>query len=435
MKKHDVVIIAIIIGLILFIAYQYDVISRETVETIGVIVTTVGGSVAILLLLFPETQSASSTTKSMPRVALTRQFSKRGAMIAALILVLFLIIIVGGLRKIFSSSSQSEPETALATITLPTEVPIEPTKVPIEPTEAPAEPTEVPPTATATLGLGIGSRIRGQDGMTLLYVPEGEFLRGSKEDDPNNSDGNEDPQRLIYLDAFWIDETEVTNEMFSRFVNETGHQTGAEKNGTGLVSVDTGNGDGSREQIEGADWRHPNGPESNMNDLLLYPVVQVNWYDAKAYCEWAGRRLPTEAEWEKAARGTEGEIYPWGNEDVAGNNVNSCDQNCFWNRADDLIDDGYAKSAPVGTYPNGASPYGALDMAGNVWEWTADWYDTDYYDNAPDHNPQGPESGTERVVRGGSWDNRSRKLRAALRIRDDMPSYGDAYGFRCAASP
>ncbi len=269
----------------------------------------------------------------------------------------------------------------------------------------------------------------GQDGMSLLYVPEGEFLRGSKDNDPDAPD-NEKPQRSIYLDAFWIDKTEVTNEMFARFVDETGHQTKAEK--AGWAYAFTGEG---WEVTDGAEWRHPQGPTSSIEGLEKHPVVQVSWNDAKAYCEWSGRRLPTEAEWEKAARGTDGRTYPWGNEDVAGNLVNLCNNKCPRSSRIDSIDDGYQFTAPVGSYPDGASPYGALDMAGNVWEWTADWYDETYYNDAPKQNPQGPDTGEPKVLRGGSWYDGMQKLRVTVRDSYDPTNRVDDYGFRCAVSP
>ncbi|MGB0386446.1 MAG: formylglycine-generating enzyme family protein [Ardenticatenaceae bacterium] len=311
----------------------------------------------------------------------------------------------------------------------PTEVPPTATSVPPTATLPPTA-TAVPPTATPTLG--IGSTMEGQDGMTLLYVPQGEFLRGSKENDPDaHEDGREHPQRTIYLDAFWIDQTEVTNEMFARFVDETGHQTDAEKEGTGWAFTGT-----SWEWIDGADWQHPRGPDSSVEGLEQHPVVQLSWNDAKAYCEWAGRRLPTEAEWEKAARGTDGRSYPWGNEDVTGNRVNLCDKNCPRSSRIDSIDDSYESTAPVGTYPDGASFYGALDMAGNVWELTADWYDVDYYKYSPERNPKGPDSGQYRAVRGGSWiDSVARRVRAPARDRGDPASRSVNHGVRCARSP
>ena len=313
------------------------------------------------------------------------------------------------------------PETPITTT-------IQPTEAPIEPTEAPTTATPAPPEPTPTLG--IGSTMTGQDGMTLLYVPAGEFLRGSKEDDPA-ADDDEHPQRSIYLDAFWIDETEVTNAMFARFVQETGHQTDAEKEGWGWAF--TG---GNWGRTDGAEWRHPQGPDSTIKGLEQHPVVQVSWNDAKAYCEWAGRDLPTEAQWEKAARGADGRTYPWGNEDVAGHLVNLCDKNCpFSGNRIDSIDDGYEFTAPVGSYPEGASPYGALDMVGNVWEWIADWYDAEYYNDSPERNPQGPDTRDLRVLRGGSWYYVARRVRAGSRGWDVPADRSVGDGLRCAASP
>jgi len=238
-------------------------------------------------------------------------------------------------------------------------------------------------TTTPTLLPG-ASRQSEKDGMVQRYVPEGEFLMGA-----GNGGADEQPVHRIYLEAFWIDQTEVTNRMYAQCV-----ATGK------CVPTDC-------------------------SDLPAFsdeqqPVVCVKWDQASAYCEWAGRRLPTEAEWEKAARGTDGRTYPWGEEldpqkANYGNNVGTTTRG--------------------GAYPAGASPYGALDMAGNMWEWVTDWYSGTYYAVSPEHNPTGAASGDTRVMRGGSWGEIGFGIRTTARGRLD-PAHGDHHdGFRCAASP
>jgi serine/threonine-protein kinase len=189
------------------------------------------------------------------------------------------------------------------------------------------------------------------------------------------------------------------------------------------------------EEINGADWQHPRGPGNGLSGLENHPVVQVSWNDAVAYCAWAGRRQPTETEWEKAARGADGRMYPWGNQAPNGNLANYADKNLAVSRADMNVDDGYQFIAPVGSYPSGVSLYGALDMVENVYEWVADWYTDTYYQQSPSSNPAGPSSGETRVVRGGSWSDDVRGVRYASR-RKGAPEHGvDNGGFRCAASP
>jgi formylglycine-generating enzyme required for sulfatase activity len=252
----------------------------------------------------------------------------------------------------------------------------------------------------------MGSRMISEvDGMEMVYVPAGEFLMGSTGDDPYALD--EFPQREAYLDAYWIDRTEVTNAMFAEFLNAEGNQSEG-----GETWLDAG-GEDVRIKKTGSAWQALGGYED-------HPVVDVTWYGASAYCEWAGRRLPTEAEWEKAARGEDGQIYPWG-EGI------DCDHAQY--RACD------GTTVPVGSKLAGASPYGALDMAGNVWEWVADWYKSDYYENSPAKNPAGPSSGTYHVVRGGSWYNGPDSVRAADRSRHAPAISIGSVGFRCAGSP
>jgi formylglycine-generating enzyme required for sulfatase activity len=296
--------------------------------------------------------------------------------------------------------TKAPEEAALAPSATPTLVP--PTDTPIPPTDTP-----IPPTSQPAAG---AVQVRESDGAEMVLVPAGEFTMGGED-----GEDDEKPVHQVYLDAFWIDKTEVTNARFEKFVAATNYRTDAEKAGTGWVYTESGWG-----EVEGADWRHPSGPDSDIADKANHPVVQVSWNDAKAYCEWAGARLPTEAEWEKAARGTDGRTYPWGNEWDA-EKVNSWEQ-------------GPGTTTAVGSYPAGASPYGALDMAGNVYEWAADWYDEGYYTSSPERNPTGPDSRTYRVLRGGSWYSPHYSARCANRDGDAPCDVDHDVGFRCARS-
>ena len=274
------------------------------------------------------------------------------------------------------------------------------------------------PLATATPELGIGSTMTGKDGMTLLYIPAGEFMMGS-------TGGDEKPVHKVQLDAFWIDQTEVTNKLFSSFIGATGYQTDAEKLGSSFVfngfTISNG-GSYQIESINGADWQHPTGPGSDISSVENFPVINVSWNDAVAYCEWTSGKLPTEAEWEKAAGGTGQRSYPWGDE-APNNNLANFGHNI-------------GHTTEVGDYPNGASFYGVYDMAGNVEEWVNDWYQSNYYATLGDSasNPQGPSNGSGRVVRGGSWLGNSPYIRVAQRGELNPTSSSNYMGFRCAHS-
>jgi serine/threonine-protein kinase len=335
-----------------------------------------------------------------------------GAIIAGLVIVLLLTLNKQIPTQTVVTVAATAPIVRVATSTsVKISTPV-PTLTPM-PTSKPADISGAAP--------GIGStRVSDKDGMVMVYVPAGEFLMGSANSD---RDGNSDerPQHKVYLDAYWIDRTDVTNAMFERFVAATGYKTDAENLGSGWVYVSKGKWD----EVKGADWRHPRGAGSSINELNSYPVVQVSWNDAMAYCHWAGRQLPTEAQWEKAARGTDGRIYPWSNETA------TCDYA--------VMDDGQGLGCgrgntawPVGSKPKGASPYGALDMAGNLWEWVADWYSESYYSNSPYNNPQGPSFGRYHVLHGGSWFNTKATVRISVRDQNPSDFRYDAFGFRCA---
>jgi formylglycine-generating enzyme required for sulfatase activity len=272
----------------------------------------------------------------------------------------------------------------------------------------------------------------------MVFVPAGEFLLGASDADlalvgaggpPKLAGGDEQAQHPVNVEAFWIDQTEVTNEQFSNFVNLTGYKTTAELEGYG-----TSGG----EQIEGATFYHPRGLETGIDDKVNHPVVQVSWFDAKTYCEWVGGRLPTEAEWEKAAKGAANDrVFPWGNAfQLPGFDLstaaNFCSASCAYEEGRDTsVDDGFPYTAPVGSFPVGASPYGVLDMAGNAWEWTESsylGYPGNTYEQAQDFGEY------FKVVRGGSWDNIGSHLRSTFRQNNEPRLRSDGTGFRCAVS-
>ena len=244
------------------------------------------------------------------------------------------------------------------------------------------------------------TRVREFDSMTEVYVPPGEFIMGA------NYSEDEKPVHTVYLDGFWIDQTEVTHEMFANFLTEMTNQVeGGEpwydsENNSNLISQD------------GDDWVVG-------SRYKQHPVVQVTWYGARAYCQWAGADLPTEAQWEKAARGSDGRTWVWGDAqpDCSLANYGEC----------------LEYTAPVGSYPRGASPYGALDLAGNVWEWVADWYGDTYYASQTEWtNPLGPASGDKKVLKGGSWAKNGGQLVPGKRHKFTPEVSTDDIGFRCA---
>jgi iron(II)-dependent oxidoreductase len=221
------------------------------------------------------------------------------------------------------------------------------------------------------------------DGIVMIYIPAGEFTMGS-----DQGNDNERPEHRVYLDGYWIGKYQVTFEQYDKYCEDTGKDRPKDKG-----------------------W--------GRGDL---PVIYVSWQNVTAYCEWLNKEtglnfnLPTEAQWEKAARGTDSRTYPWGNT-FAKNKCNS-------------EESGLEQTSPVGKFPAGAGPYGCHDMAGNVWEWCSDWYDGKYYEKSHGKNPTGPDSGEARVLRGGDWFLDAGRVRAAYRDRG-VPSYRwSIIGFR-----
>jgi formylglycine-generating enzyme required for sulfatase activity len=366
---------------------------------------------------------------------------------ALLLLVAFLLTACGSIESTAPFDAPTAP------VTEPTPASLTPSATPVP--AVTAGPTPVPPTETATGGTTASDsqiptsvtatrtppaqaaqpsqapestpsdgldepRTRGTDGMVMVYVPGGTFQMGSTDADVRealarcresyrycNLDfyGQEAPQHTVEVDGYWIDRTEVTHEQYFRCME------------AGACQAPSTCEDGERVTKDASSEDHP--------------VVCVDWQDAQTYCEWAGARLPTEAEWEYAARGPDGNLYPWGNE-PGGALQNYCDATCIETWADESVDDGFAKTSPVYRYPEGASWCGALDLAGNVYEWVADWLGP--YPSGPRTNPTGPSSGYERVLRGSSWKSFWDRARGATRDSIIPDAHHDVIGFRCARS-
>jgi formylglycine-generating enzyme len=233
-----------------------------------------------------------------------------------------------------------------------------------------------------------GKPTKAPDLKHMVRIPAGEFTMGR-----DGGDRDEAPQHRVWLDEFYMDRLEVTNGEFRRFCDSTG-------------------------------YLYPNNPGFDAGyfvDKPSFPVVNITWEQARNYCAWAGERLPTEAEWEKAARGTDGRLYPWGN--------------AWGDSVANIHGEPFERTAPVGSLPRGASPYGVLDMAGNVWEWCADWYELEYYSKAPNRNPLGPVGPTPwRVVRGGGFTSPRTDAETPNRSKNDPSLAIHHLGCRCAWS-
>jgi formylglycine-generating enzyme required for sulfatase activity len=237
----------------------------------------------------------------------------------------------------------------------------------------------------------------------MVLVPAGEFLMGS-----DSWSGSERPAHVVYLDSYYIDQFEVSNQAFADFLNEVGNQI---EGVAGKAHWVEENDPDLQIQRIGDFWQVNPGRED-------HPMNEVTWFGARAFCEWRTARLPSEAEWEKAARGTDGRTYPWGETEP------TCEMANFAGCNYD--------SVPVDSYPDWVGPYGTYNMAGNVHEWTHDWYDEAYYSNSPKENPTGPENGDYKIFRGASWFNGNFQTRTTYRYPKLPVLTYVANGFRCA---
>jgi formylglycine-generating enzyme len=288
------------------------------------------------------------------------------------------------------------------------------------------------------------ARVRAGSTVDMIRLDSRPFLMGSDFEEAVLADG-EGAVRRVRLDGFYIDARAVTNEQFAEFVRRTGYRTESERIGWSFVfrghlppenhdTVVAATLPGAPWwcKVNGASWDHPEGPESNVERREHHPVVHVSWNDAGAYARWTGKRLPTEAEWEFAARGgLEGKIYPWGDElTPGGRHLMNVWQGTFPDV--DLAEDGYAGTAPVNAFPpNG---FGLHNMTGNTWEWCDDWFDSAWHPPATRRNPAGPSRGTSRVMKGGSYlchDSYCNRYRVAARTCNTPESAASNAGFRC----
>lgn len=335
-------------------------------------------------------QWLSRSERSRKRNTFFSDRKGKAAGIIILLLVLALLVLIGVLSGWFTRTPAQQPSTSTGTLTATETQKAAETRSATEEQEnllpTPNVPVELPPTAVSTMS--------SNDDAVLVFVPAGEFQMGA---DSADAAADEYPRHTVYLDAFWIGRTEVTNGMYAKCVAD------------GICSEPAERKSATRGSYYG---------NSSFKD---YPVVNVDWTQAQTYCAWAGGRLPTEAEWEKAARGTDERAYPWGNEEPA----------CALGNFDNCIPD----TVKIGLYPGGASPYGLLDMAGNVMEWTADWYSSSYYSDSPAENPTGPSSGPYKVVRGGYYGSLTSvslyNIRSARRSVEYVDRAEDTIGFRC----
>jgi eukaryotic-like serine/threonine-protein kinase len=323
----------------------------------------------------PEKENFDTPKPKIPVAKSSPKFASRLMGLGSIVLIALLFWGISAFLKDRPFTNPQEQNTATATAPVLTKTP----------TNTP------PPTFTSTPGIGGIGSIYLSDGVTMLYVPAGTFSMGSE------TSSEEKPIHSVYLSAYYMDKFEVTNAAYKR-------------------CVEAGICDPPKQSNSFTRTAYYDNPE--FDD---HPVIYVDWNMAKTYCEWRGARLPTEAEWEKAARGTDGRTYPWGN-DIGCDKVNY-KSNCVG-----------GDTTKIGSYIDGVSPYGMYDMAGNVWEWVNDWYDGSYYSTSPASNPQGPTLGQYRVLRGGTWYINDYYVRSASRFRSVPTSTYYDIGFRCALS-
>ncbi|XP_054026129.1 formylglycine-generating enzyme isoform X3 [Dryobates pubescens] len=277
----------------------------------------------------------------------------------------------------------------------------------------------------------------------MVPVPGGVFTMGT--DEPEIQQDGEWPARRVHLRSFYMDQYEVSNEDFEAFVNSTGYITEAEKFGDSFVFEGMLSEEVKADihqavaaapwwlPVKGANWKHPEGPDSSISNRMDHPVLHVSWNDAVAFCTWAGKRLPTEAEWEYSCRGgLENRLFPWGNKlQPKGQHYANIWQGVF--PTNNTAEDGYKGTAPVTAFPPNA--YGLYNIVGNAWEWTSDWWAV-HHSTQELHNPKGPASGTDRVKKGGSYMCHKAycyRYRCAARSQNTPDSSASNLGFRCAA--
>jgi formylglycine-generating enzyme required for sulfatase activity len=346
-----------------------------------------GGKNAIKVPLNWKPEIAISTSgKPQPRNAKSPRKLNTAIIVALIGLVGTIVAAMLGSPIIEKWFSAAPIPTESATATLTSQL-VVPSKT-IKPSQTPAQ-------SVALVPISLPTEITDAKGVPMRLVPAGEFAMGTN-DVLEFDTGAEKPVHTVYLDSYYIDKFEVTNLAYKSCVDA----------GVCIPPIDSSN-----------DVQASYYSDSKFKD---YPVVFITWYMAGTYCEWRGARTPTEAQWEKAARGDGGRKYPWGNDEVDCSKANY-DPSCV------------GDATKVGSYPSGKSPYGVYDMAGNVFEWTADWFSKTYYDASPRSNPLGSETGDARVIRGGSWTgNIDYRVRVDIRLGLDPNSAWESGGFRCA---